>query len=145
MASDRRDRLRRLARTGADAFTYALALAAIATVGSLFVGVATGGGAVRGNAVLFVVGWLLLAYTTIRLWPTSPEEVGATSRGHEANSLSDRTPSTRFQRLVAALPPARWVRSPAPERRLTTPGKQLLGSLLILLTSFLLETVFGVA
>lgn len=143
--SDSSDRLRGLARVWADALSYALAVAAFATIGALIVGIATGGGAVRGKLLLFGIGWLLLAYTTVRLWPTSPEDVESPSRGYGGDSLSPRTPSTRFQRLARALPPARWTRPPVPERRLTLPGKQLLASLLILFASFLLETVFGVA
>ncbi|WP_162989770.1 DUF7555 family protein [Natronorubrum halophilum] len=144
-SSDSKDQLRRLVRIWVDALTYALAIAVLVTVVAMVAGIATGGGAVRGNVFLFVVGWILLAYTTVRLWPTSPEDVEPTSRRRVSDSISDREPSTRFQRLVRALPPARWVRAPTPEHRMTAPGKLLLGSLLILLVSFLLETAVGIA
>lgn len=163
-----REQFRRRLRVWADALTYALALTAIVGVGCFALGFATGGGAVRAKVLLFVAGWLLLAYATVRLWPSSPAEVdsGSGSRlgsesgpgsgsGPEARSatatrphgsaVGERMPSTRFQTFVQSLPPVRWVQPPAPEHRLTPPGKVLVSSLLILLLSFLLEAVFGVA
>lgn len=157
-----RVQFRRRIRTWADALTYAFALTAIVGVGCFALGFATGGGAVRAKELLFVAGWLLLAYATVRLWPSSPEEVDSgsgssfepgsgpdgrsttASRPH-GSAVGERMPSTRFQTFVQSLPPIRWVQPPAPEHRLTPPGKVLVSSLLILLLSFLLETVFGVA
>ncbi|MFC4544299.1 hypothetical protein ACFO5R_20425 [Halosolutus amylolyticus] len=138
------ERFRSLARIWADALTYALAVTAVAAVAALVLSVATGGGLVRTKAFLFVGGWVLLAYATVRLWPTSPEDVGDPQRNRVGESLPETETSTRFQTFVRRLPPMRWIQSPPPEDRMTTQGKLLLGSLLVLLLSFLLETVFGV-
>ncbi|AEH38540.1 DUF7555 family protein [Halopiger xanaduensis] len=170
-----RVQFRRRLRVWADALTYALALTTIVGVGCFALGFVTGGGAVRAKELLFVAGWLLLAYATVRLWPSSPAEVGsssgsgsglrsrsrsesesragsdsspesgaATAPRPRGSAVGERMPSTRFQSFVQSLPPVRWVQPPAPEHRLTPPGKVLVSSLLILLLSFLLETVFGV-
>ncbi|ELY75799.1 hypothetical protein C488_09117 [Natrinema pellirubrum DSM 15624] len=138
------DRLRVFGRVGLDAMTYAIAVAALTGIGALIIGVATGGGVVRAKALLFVAGWLLLAYATVRLWPTSPDDVGPPSNRGVAGAIPVAHDSTRFQSLVRSLPPLRWIQLPPPEKRLTPPGKLLLGSLLVLLLSFLMETAFGV-
>lgn len=142
------DRLRVVARVAADAVTYALAITVCVVAAAVVVAVATGGTLVRANYLLFFAGWLLMAYATIRLWPRSPEDLG--NHGTDPNgrrdgdSIPGTVDRTRFQRLVSRLPPRRWVRMPRPRRRLTTPGKLFLSAALILLSSLLLEVVFGV-
>ncbi|SER67423.1 DUF7555 family protein [Natrinema salaciae] len=138
------DRLRVFGRTWLDAITYAIAVAVLTGVGALVLGVATGGGIVRAKYLLFVAGWVLLAYATVRLWPTSPDDVGTPPTRGVTESIPATNDSTRFQAFVRTLPPLRWVRPPPSEKRVTPPGKLLLGSLLVLLLSFLMETVFGV-
>lgn len=138
------DRLWVLCRSWLDAITYALAVTGLTGIGALLLGVATGGGVVRAKHLLFVSGWLLLAYATVRLWPTSPDDAGPSPNRRGSESVPTSRDSTRFQAVVRALPPRRWVRPPPPEKRITPPGKLLLGSLLVLLLSFLMETVFGV-
>lgn len=138
-------RLRAVARIAADAVTYALAVTAAIAIAAVVVGVATGGGLVRANLLLFFAGWLLMAYATVRLWPTSPEDLETEpNRRTSGESLSGGHSATRFQRIVRRLPPRRWVRAPRPRRRLTVPGKLFLSAVLVLLLSFLLEVVFGV-
>lgn len=138
------DRLQRFVRVWVDAVVYALAVTVVAAIGSLIVGVATGGGAARGKLLLFVVGWILLGYATVRLWPTSPEDVTAPTDRYRGKSVPKEHDTTRFQAFVRLLPPVRWIRPPPLESRVTVPGKLLLGSLMVLLLSFLMETVFGV-
>ncbi len=118
--SDSRLWIRRRVRIWADALTYACTLTILAGVASGVLAIATGGGSVRAKELLFVTGWILLAYATIKLWPTSPEDLEEDRTG---DSLADSQPTTRFQRLVRALPPNRWVRLPRPERRMTTAGR----------------------
>ncbi|OLZ41671.1 hypothetical protein A6E15_12050 [Natrinema saccharevitans] len=139
-----RDRLRMFGRVGLDAITYAITVAALTGIGALIIGIATGGGIVRAKSLLFVAGWLLLAYATVRLWPTSPDDVGPPSNRGVTGSIPAAHDSTRFQSFVRTLPPLRWIQLPPSEKRLTPPGKLLLGSLLVLLLSFLMETAFGV-
>lgn len=124
------------------ALVYAVAVAVVATVGLGVVTLVAGGGLVRLKFLLFLAGWLLMAYATFQLWPSSPEDL------HNKRTLYDETdPSgdaqSRFRETVYSLPPARWLPTPPPERQLTDATKLFLGSLLVLLSSFLLETILG--
>ncbi|EMA60658.1 DUF7555 family protein [Halorubrum lipolyticum] len=130
-----RDRLATLARAWADAAAYAVALAALVTGVALAVGIATGGGFVRGKALTFVGGWLLVGYGTVRLWPSSIEDLSGPP-------ISAR--GTRLEGIVRRLPPLRWVRLPAPTDRIGVAGKVFLAGVIVLGVSFLLETGFGV-
>lgn len=123
-----------------DAFTYALVLTTIAVIGSGVASIATGGGAVRANLFLFLTGWGLMGYATFRLWPTSPadEEADAEMPALQVDH------QTRFQRIVRATPPVRWVRLPPPEDRIPLPVQLFVGSVVILVTSFLIEAVLRV-
>lgn len=140
MGSDAATRLRTAALVWIDAVGYGLAVAAVAVVAALAAAVASGGGFVRGKAVLFLVGFALMGYATIRLWPTSPEDVDTGVAG----SIPSTPERTRFQSLVRALPPLRWLPPPPPANQVSPAGKLFLGSLLVLLASYLMETVFGV-
>lgn len=118
-----------------DAFAYAVAVAAVATLGALVVGVATGGGLVRAKLSLFLAGFGLMGYATARLWPTSPGE----SRQDPVGTAG----ASRLQALVdRLLPGSRF--PPPPDRRLAPPSKLFAGSLLVLVVSALMETVLGV-
>ena len=141
MRADREKRAGRLetaALVAVDALAYGVAAAALVVVAGLVVGVATGGGLVRAKRLLFLAGFLLMGYATVRLWPRSPEDLdrGALPADHD---------QTRFQRAVSALPPLRWLRPPPPHRRFTPPGKLFVGSLLVLAVSYAMEALFGVA
>lgn len=138
------DRLERIARIWIDALAYAIVVTAVATAAALLVGVATGGGAVRAKILLFVAGWVLLSYATFRLWPTSIEDVESSADGQLGESIPSAQDETRFQSFVRTLPPARWIQPPTPKDRVSPPGKLLFGSVLMLLLSFLMETVLGV-
>jgi len=138
------DRLERIVRIWVDALAYALVVTAVATAAALIVGIATGGGAVRAKLLLFVCGWVLLSYATFRLWPTSVEDVESPADDQFGESIPRAGDETRFQSLVRRLPPARWIRPPTPEDRVSPPGKLLFGSVLMLLLSFLMETALGV-
>lgn len=137
-------RLAIVARVGTDALAYAVVLTAITVIVSLIVGIATGGGLVRGKAILFVGGWIVMGYATVRLWPSSPEDAEPRMTGEVGRSLPETPDATRFQAFVQAIPPTRWIRTPRPEHRVQVPGKLLLASMLMLLTSFLMEVAFGV-
>lgn len=136
------DALRRRLETGVrvwvDAVGYAAAVTAVTLLLAGTAGVATGTGAVGSKLLLFVAGWGLMGYATVKLWPRSPEE------GEAEQAVPERHDRTRFQAAVQALPPVRWVEAPPPTDRMTLAGKLLLSSLLVLLASFLMEAVFGV-
>lgn len=147
MARDRSTggRLRTLALVSVDALTYAVVLALATTVGAVALGLATGGGLLRAKYVLFFVGFLLLGYASVRLWPRSPADVERdATRGVAGDSIPETADETRFQRLVQATPPLRWLDDPPPERRVTPRGKLLLGSFAVLLASYLMEIFFGI-
>ncbi|PAU85526.1 hypothetical protein CK500_02325 [Halorubrum salipaludis] len=124
------------ARAWLDALAYALALAGAATLGAVALGLATGGGFVRGKFLAFVAGWLLVGYATVRLWPTSVDDL-------DGPAVSAR--GTRLEGLVRAVPPVRWIRLPAPPERVRVAGKVFLAGVVTLVGSLLMETVFGVA
>lgn len=144
-----RRRLRTRALAWGDAFVYALVVAAFSTLLAVVVGVATGGGLVRAKVLLFLAGVGLMAYATVRLWPESPGDrddragPGLPDPGGGPAFTSRERP--RLQRVTAAVPPMRWVHAPPPEERVTVPGKLFWSSVAILLVSYLMEAVFGIA
>ena len=144
-----RAQLRIAARVCVDAGAYAVVVAAAATALAFVVGVASGGGFVRMKTLLFLSGFGLMAYSTARLWPTSTEDVGADGVGGVAppagGSVPTPTRQTRFESVARQLPPARWSRLPPADRRLTPAGKLFWGSVTVLLVSYAMEAVFGVA
>lgn len=133
-----------------DAIGYAVGVAVVSLVASLVVAVATGGGLVRAKALLFLAGFSLMAYATVRLWPSSPDDLeSAGDRGARGYRTGEPAPltdgETRFQSLVGRMPPLRWVPAPPPARRMVPASKLFLGSVCVLLVSFLMEAVFGIA
>lgn len=143
------DRLRTAAVVAADALGYALVVTVVATVVAVILGVASGGGLVRAKALLFLAGIALMAYATARLWPSSPGDLeGETVAGLRrtpTDSVSPAADRTRFQAFVRAVPPMRWLPEPPPERGAVPAVKLFLGSLFVLLTSYLMEAVLGIA
>lgn len=136
-------RLRTTALVWIDALAYSV-LVALATVsGAVVAGIVSGGGFVRVKVLLFLAGFALMGYATIRLWPSSPSDLE--DRSGVGDSVSAVADETRFQSFVQAVPPMRWLRPPPPARRMTPAGKLFLGSLFVLLASFLMEIVFGIA
>ena len=124
------------ARVWIDAVGYTVVLASVATLGALAVGIASGGGFVRGKLLTFLAGWVLIAYGTVRLWPSAPDEDSEVLRG---------TRQTRFQRFVRRIPPLRWVRSPPPTERVRPARKILLSGVVTLAASLVMEVGFGIA
>jgi len=143
----RSERLRLCTIALTHALTYALAVTALATFGALVLGLLSGGGVVHSKIFLFVAGWLMMGYAVVRLWPSDPSEVGRKSGSVDptGETITESGARTRFQEVVNQLPPVRWLPPPRPSLQLADESKLLLGSLLVLLTSFLMETAFGVA
>jgi len=151
-----RERFRLNAIAVAHALMYALAVAAVGIFLSLVVGIAIGGGPVAVKTLLFVIGWLMMGYAVVRLWPSNSTKLKMENLSEDDAKMSHPEPDpspdsipadvteTRFQEAVYRLPPGRWLPRPAPSHRVRIEGKLFLGSVLVLLTSFLMETVFGV-
>jgi len=143
------DAIRHWIRTRAlvwsDVLAYVLVVAAFSTVLAVVVGIVTGGGLVRAKVLLFLGGVGLMVYATARLWPESP----ATRDGRRNSASVDpdltSRDRTRFQRFVDAFCPIQSASGPPPHERVTTPGKLFWSSVAILLVSYLMEAVFGVA
>lgn len=125
-----------------DALTYALTISAITLIGSFVLSVLTGGGAARANIFLFFTGWGLMAYATVRLWPSKKAQDANDDSGTESSLPSDH--ESRLQGYVRKLPPVRWVRLPPPAERIPLRAQLFLGSICVLALSYLLETVFNV-
>lgn len=153
-----RERFRLNAIAVAHAVTYALSVAVVALLASFVVGAAAGGGAVHAKIFLFVVGWLMMGYAIVSLWPSNSTKLrteslkdgGGTLKTSEPSSdsspdsISEDETETRFQEAVYRLPPGRWLPRPTPSHRVGMEGKIFLGSVFVLLTSFVMEVVFGV-
>lgn len=152
-----RERLRLNAIALTHALTYAISLTVAAILVSFVLGIASGGGIVASKIALFLIGWLLMAYALFRLWPSDASEYRTQDpseiRQEKANAGSDDvTPDSipadstesRFQQTVYSLPPVRWLPQPSPSHRLGDEVKLFLGSVFVLLSSFLMEVVFGV-
>lgn len=131
-----------------DTGSYVAVVAAATTVLAFLLGVVTGGGFLRVKALLFLAGFGLMAYSTARLWPTSPEDLesgrlqGVTT--DTGRSIPAPHQQTRFESMARRLPPARWARLPPADRRLTPAGKLFWSSLAVLVVSYLMESAFGV-
>ncbi|WP_254862396.1 DUF7555 family protein [Halovivax gelatinilyticus] len=126
------------------AFTYAVVGGGVLTVGSLVLSLVTGGDLVRAKIILFLAGWIVLAYSTVKLWPTSRPHDEAGREDPYAQAVPHVENVGRFQRIVWNTPPARYLTTPAPEDRISTDGKLFLVGLVTLAISFVLETAFGV-
>lgn len=143
MATDgvREGRAWTYARMVVDALAYAGVVTIATVVLALTIGIVTGGGAVLGKILLFIAGWLFVGIATVRLWPKSPRQVAL--EGESGGARGTTAPGgTRIESFADTLPPLRWMRRPA--RQLSPPTKLFIAGLLVLLSSYLLETVFAV-
>lgn len=133
-----RTRLRQGIPAWVDAVTYALVLCGLLTTGALLVALGAGGDLTTVKYLLFGAGWVLLAFATVRLWPSRGGET------EDADNLNRSIGSPgQVQRLAMDVPPARWIRQPAPHERLSNAAKQFLAALFTLAISLLLEVGIG--
>lgn len=124
-------------RVWVDALAYVVALALVVFVLGVLLGIALGGSLVLGKQLLFLGGWLLIGYATLRLWPSSPEEL-------EEEPHTTQTQRSRFQAIVQQLPPVRWMHLPSPNERVALAVKLFLTGVAVLALSFVMEAGFGV-
>jgi hypothetical protein len=121
-----------------DLAAYTLAVLAVLFVALGAVSVALGSGLVGVKRGLFVVGFLLLAYSTLKLRPVRPDKDPS-----EARIPADAGHETPFQSRVQRLLPAEYRLEH--DDRLADGTKLFVASLVVLVVSFVMETVFGVA
>ena len=134
-----------------DGLMYGLAVTAVLFVVGAVLGIALGGGLVTAKFWLFVAGILLFGYGTFQLRPSRPWK---TEEGEDGKLKVTRTDprdevvgargETRFQKTVQRIPPLTWYSLP-PDERWSAGAKLFLASLVVLLTSFVMETVFGIS
>ncbi|MFP8888577.1 hypothetical protein ACLI4U_02260 [Natrialbaceae archaeon A-CW2] len=147
-SSPRLARIRVAALVCADTLAYVTGVVLVSTFFVTAISLAVGGGFEGAKIGLFLLGFVLMAYATIRLWPSSPEELERTQSGtvgtEAGRAIGAEPDQTTFQRLVRTLPPFRWITPPPPMYTISPPGKLFWSSVGVLLTSYLLETVLGV-
>lgn len=134
------------ARILIDAITYAVVTALIATLVALTLGIVTGGGFVRGKQLLFVFGWVVMAYATFKLWPSPSDAIAdpAERDARPGESIGKSQSSRWLERIIQSTPPNRWIDTPHPSRRMSLGGKLFLASLVMLLISLLMEVVWDI-
>jgi hypothetical protein len=125
----------RRARQALDVLMYAVVWVATLVAVSAVVSFPLGGGWVGVKYVLFFVGFFLFGLSALRLRPTPPWK--------DDRETSGEREETRFQAFVQRLPPlGRY--GLAPDERLSAATKLFIASVLSLVFSYLLETVFGI-
>lgn len=88
---------------------------------------------------LFIVGWITVAYGSFQLRPKPPKKRIGNSNSGESGGREE----TWFQAQTQRMPPLRR-RSIPPERRFSRSLKLFISGVVVLATSFLMETVLGV-
>jgi hypothetical protein len=127
----------RRARQALDVLMYAVVWVATLVAVSAVVSFPLGGGWVGVKYVLFFVGFFLFGLSALRLRPTPPW------KRDDSEMTSGEREETRFQAFVQRLPPlGRY--GLAPDERLSAATKLFIVSVLSLVLSYLLETVFGI-
>lgn len=129
-----------------DLATYAVAVTLLFSGISATLGVLVGARpAPSVKYGLFVFGWLALGYGTLLLTPTPPwkDDKEASFNLSDVFTGPNRNPDTKFQRLVQALPPARFQQIPH-HVRLSTGGRVFVGALVMMAVSIVMEQAFGV-
>lgn len=137
----RSDRIKRLLLRWADAAGYAFWFAVGSVIVTVILSAAVGLGLVGSKYLLFVWGFLLMAYATMALWPTCPDDVGQDS---ETRTIPKNPDTTRFQRLVRALPPLRWLPVLSAREQCSNGAKLFLSSIFVLLSSIIMEIGLGI-
>jgi hypothetical protein len=117
-----------------DLVAYAVVVTSAVFCLGLAAGLAVGNGLIGAKWLLFAVGFLLVAYGALRLRPTP--------KWKDESRLDFGDDPRGLQRLVADALPADY-RLPTDDR-FPVGLKLFVAGLTVLLTSFLMESVFGV-
>jgi hypothetical protein len=127
-------------RTGqaVDLVAYVLGVLVVFGVGLGAVSAALGMGLIGVKYGLFVLGILTLGYATLKVRPVRPDK-----DPQDARFPIDRGEETPFQARVQRVVPARYRLDH--DERLSDGTKLFVASLAMLLVSYLMESVFGIA
>ncbi len=137
-------------RQALDALVYAIVVTGLVFLIGAIVSFALGGGFVGVKYFLFFVGILLFGYGTFSLYPSRRWKVDRSEgnveieRSTNTGEVIGSREETRFQSAVQQVPPLTQYSLP-PQERLSPGAKLFIASLVVLLTSFLMESVFGVS
>ncbi len=123
----------RLARL-VDAVQYAVGVTVVVGVSLAPLAVTLPAGPFWVKLGLFVGGTATVGYATYLAWPTSGSDGGGSTDPHR---------ETRLQAAIRRLPPAAWLPI-APRDRYPNWARLYLAGVVMLVTSYLLETLLGV-
>ncbi len=132
-----------------DALVYAIVVTGVVFVIAVIVCFSLGSDFVGVKYFLFLVGIVVFGYGTFSLYPSRRWKVDRSEgnveikRDTNSGEVIGSRDETRFQSAVQRVPPLPQYSIP-PEERFSPGAKLFIASLVILLTSFLMEAVFGV-
>lgn len=130
-----------------DAIVYVVAVTVIVVVASIAISFALGGDWLGVKYILFIVGFVLFGIGTLKLRPTAAWRKGDGNREKallQTGRDSDHESESWLQARIQRVPPLDRY-GLRPNERLSDGAKLFLASVLILLLSFVLESVFGIA
>ncbi len=139
----------RRARQALDALVYAVAVTGAVFLVGVLVSFLLGSGLVGVKYFLFFVGFVIFGYATLQLLPAPPWQVERANgeveivRNETKGQVIGSRGETSFQARVQRIPPLSHYSIP-PEERLSPAMKLFIASFVVLATSFVMETVFGV-
>ena len=128
-------------RQALDAIVYAVVVTAIVSIISIVVSFVLGWGLVGVKFTLFVVGFGLFGVSTFKLRPTAPWKE---ENGNESSEISYSDDDSPLQRVIHRVLPLDQYEL-HPKDRLSDGAKLFLASVLMLVVSFLMESVLGIA
>ncbi|GAB6879889.1 hypothetical protein JCM17823_21630 [Halorubrum gandharaense] len=134
------DRIRVAALVCADAASYVLVVTTGVTLLAVSLSLAAGYGMVGAKTLLFLIGFVLLGYATLKLWPSSIDDVRDERSGRSLPAVE----RSRMSRIAARVPPARWLPAPDPTRRLSPSGKLFWTAVAVLAVSLYMEVGLGI-
>lgn len=136
----------RFAVKSIDAAVYAVVLTGVVFVVGALVSAAAGGGLPGAKWFMFFVGFAMFGYASLKLRPKAAWRNGGRADGADGGLFSGSDEPVGIERAVgdaldAVLPPTL---RPTSDERPSSGTKLFLGSVCILVASFLMEFAFGI-
>ncbi|WP_410766075.1 hypothetical protein [Haloferax sp. DFSO60] len=132
---------RRIAVKAIDAVAYAVVLTGVVFLFTALVSFVAGGGLPGAKWLMFFIGFMMLAYASLKIRPRAPWKDGDGGGLFAGDDEQVGVASVVSGLLDRLLPPHL---RPAPNERPTNGSKLFLAALGVLLTSFLMEAVFQI-